>query len=89
MWLHENELLKVCCHSVKFAHHKHSGSGDKIILVFQVILQDYVVKLGQRPLWLYKKKPPKVSHHSDKCWSYKQCGSKDIMVIVCNMIEAY
>lgn len=28
----------------KFAHHKHRGSGDKIVLVFHIILQGHVTK---------------------------------------------
>ena len=36
-------LLKVCHHLAKFGGHKHCGSGDIILLVYQVILRDHVI----------------------------------------------
>ena len=52
----QNRKIKVSCdflrrslsrlsyHSVKFCSHWHSGRGDVVLLVHQVILQDHVIK---------------------------------------------
>ena len=34
----------VCPHLIKFGVHKYCGSGDIMILVYRVILQDHVIK---------------------------------------------
>ena len=44
MWLYGQELITVSYDSVKFGGQIHSGSGDIMILVYHVILQDHLVK---------------------------------------------
>ena len=45
MWRDDGqELLKVSHHPTNYSGHKHCVSGDIIVLVCQVILQDYVIK---------------------------------------------
>ena len=55
MGLNEKEPLKVSHHPVKFGGHWHCGSGDTMVLVCHVILQDHVTKgsnnyMGRSPL---------------------------------------
>ena len=44
MWLYYWEPLKVIQHPTKYGHHSHFGSGDLIVLVCHLILEDHVIK---------------------------------------------
>ena len=44
MWLYRLESIKVSYHSTKFGGQWHSVSGDIMVFVYQVILQDHVIK---------------------------------------------
>ena len=66
----------VSYHPAKFGGHRHSDSGDIIILV----LQDQSVML------LYGWEPIKVSYHPTKFGSHRHCDRGDIMCLVCLVI---
>ena len=44
MGLDKQKPIKVSCNPVYFGGHRHGGSGDIMILVRHVILQDHVIK---------------------------------------------
>ena len=45
MWPYRQEPIKVSYHPAKFGGHRHYGSGDIMIFVGHVILQDHVIKV--------------------------------------------
>ena len=42
--LYGKETLKVSHHPTKFGGHRHGGSGDIVVLVYPVVLQDHLIK---------------------------------------------
>ena len=50
MWLYEQEAIKVSYQPVKVGGSKHCSSGDIIVLIFHVFLQDYVTEWSST-LW--------------------------------------
>ena len=40
----KKNLLIVCNHPARFGRHKYCGIGDKIFLIYHVILRDHVFK---------------------------------------------
>ena len=69
-------------HPAKFGGDSHCGSGDIMILVCYVILQDHVIK----GLSLYRQAPIKVSYHPANFVGHKHCGGGDIMILVCHVM---
>ena len=55
IWLHGKEPLRVSPHPTKFSGYRHYGRGDIMVLVYQVILQDRMIKGSfdfiDRSLW--------------------------------------
>ena len=65
--------------------HRHGGSGDIMVLVCHMILDDYVIK---RVMWLNGWELLIVSHDPAKFDGQWYCGSGDIMVLVFLMKES-
>ena len=77
------KTLNVSNHPAKFGGHKHCGSGGKMALVCQVILQDHVTKGSNNN----ELDPLRLSHHPVNFGGYMHCVSGDIMVLVCTVIS--
>ena len=69
-------------HPAKFGYHEHFDSGDIIVLVCHVTLQDHMINgscdFMVRTLML--------GHHPAKSCGHGHCGSEDIMILVCHII---
>ena len=56
IWLYGQKVVQVCQYPTTFCHHKYCGSGDIMVLVCHVILQDNMTKgwsntIGRSPSW--------------------------------------
>ena len=83
MWFYGLESIKVSYHPTKFGGHGHCGSGDIIILVCHVTLQDHVIKglcdfIGKCDF--------NVSYHPAKFGGDRRPDSGDISILVCHVI---
>ena len=67
----------------KFGGHTHCHSGDKMVLVCQMILHNR----DKRVMRLYRWEPLMISHYSAKCHGHIQCDSREIMVLYCSIIS--
>ena len=74
MQLYGQELIKTNYHHIKFRDHRHSGSGDMVVLVCHVILQNHVIK-GRSP---HRQESIKVGYHPTKFDGHRDSNSGDI-----------
>ena len=73
--------MKVSYHSGKFGGDKHSGSGNIIVFVCHVTMQDHV-----SVIWLYGLELLEKSHHPTMFGILRHCGNGGIIVSDCHVI---
>ena len=66
-------------HRTNFGGHRHCASGEIMVLVYQVILQDHVFKGSFE---IMGRSTSKVSYHPAKFGSHRHSGIREIMVFV-------
>ena len=77
MWLCMQDPINTVYNPVKFGGHRHSISGDRVVLVGHMISQDHMIRGPCKPLdmWLYAYQG---KLYLAKFGGYKYCGSGDI-----------
>ena len=75
--------MKVSYHPAKFIDHQHCGSGDTMVLVCNMILQDNLTEKSSN----YGSESLKLSQDRAKFAERRHCDSEDIMVLLCQVIS--
>ena len=75
------EAIKISYHPANFARHRNCSSGDIMIIVYHVILQDHVIK-GSCD---FMDRSPSKSYHPAKFGVHKHSITGD-MFLLCHVI---
>ena len=75
IWLYGQERIKVDYVPAKFGDHRHSDSGDIMVLICHIISQDHLIKGS----WDFTGwSPSRLSYQSAKLGDHKNCDSRYI-----------
>ena len=84
MLTYGGKFLIECPHRAKIDSHKHCVNGYVIILVYQMILHDHVIKGS---FDFMGRSPSRQVNLTAKFGDHRHCGSGDIAILVCHVIS--
>ena len=83
MLLPRHDSIKAGQYHANFDGHRHSDSGNTVVLVCHVILQG--ILHDQRIMYFYRQGPIKLSYHPVTLGGKRHCCG-DIKILVCHVI---